>query len=87
MICGACYWPALCEVHFPSEVVAAVNKANDAANKNKDHADDKSDGNRQHSVRSKNQQCERNLLSFKLQEHYFFYNWQFFLFTLYEQTI
>ena len=35
-------------MHFPSEVVAAVNKANDAANKNKDHAHDKFYGNRKH---------------------------------------
>ena len=70
-------------MHFPSEVVAAVNKANDAANKNKDHADDKSDGNRQHSVRSKNQQCERNFLSSKLQQTLLLLQLAVFLFTLY----
>ena len=77
-------------MHFPSEVVADVNKANDAldaANKNKDHADDKSDDNRKHSVRSKNQQCERNLMSSKLQQTLLLLQLAIFLFPLYEQTI
>ena len=79
-------------MHLTSKTVAIAaannaNEAHDAANKNKDHADDKSDGNRKHSVRSKNQQCERNLLSSKLQQTLLLLQLAVFLFTLYEQTI
>ena len=60
-------------MHFPSKVVAAFNDVDNAANKNKDNADDKSDGNRKHLVQSKDQQCERILLSSKLQQTFLFF--------------